>query len=329
MAHRSRGRTGLGVAGGTLAALGAASAGALAWGTLIERNLYVLRQVTAPVLAPGSAPVRVLHISDLHMAPWQRRKQDWIRALAAWKPDLIVDTGDNLGHERGIEGIEHAFEPFRGTPGVFVNGSNDYYGPTPKNPMKYFSGPSKRHPHPADLDVARLERFFGDLGWLDLNNAAGELTINGNRLEFFGVDDPHRHFDRLDLLPGAIDELRENDVTDSAWPADEPDTRPPAVSIGVAHAPYQRVLNTFVTYGARMIFAGHTHGGQVCVPGFGALVTNCDIPRAQVKGLSLWNHALRAAYLNVSAGLGTSIYSPVRFACRPEASLVTLTAPVA
>jgi predicted MPP superfamily phosphohydrolase len=97
----------------------------------------------------------------------------------------------------------------------------------------------------------------------------------------------------------------------------------------VAHAPYQRVLNTFVTYGARMIFAGHTHGGQVCVPGFGALVTNCDIPRAQVKGLSLWNHAPRAAYVNVSAGLGTSIYAPVRFACRPEASLVTLTAPVA
>jgi len=325
VAHRSRG---LGAAGGAVATLAAASAGALAWATLIERNAYVLRQVTAPVLAPGSAPVRVLHISDLHMAPWQRHKQDWIRSLAAWKPDLIVDTGDNLGHERGIEGIEYALEPFRGTPGVFVNGSNDYYGPQPKNPLKYFSGPSKRHPKQANLDVRRLEDFFGDLGWLNLNNAAGELTINGNVLEFFGVDDPHRNFDRLDLLPGAIDELRESDGTDAAWPVASSDGQPPAVSIGVAHAPYQRVLNSFVTYGARMIFAGHTHGGQVCVPGFGALVTNCDIPRAQVKGLSLWNHALRAAYLNVSAGLGTSIYAPVRFACRPEASLVTLTAPV-
>jgi predicted MPP superfamily phosphohydrolase len=329
VSHRSRRRGALGIAGGALTTVAAASAGALAWGTLIERNLFTLRQVTAPVLAPGSAPVRVLHISDLHMAPWQRRKQEWIRSLAAWKPDLIVDTGDNLGHERGIEGVEYALEPFRGTPGVFVNGSNDYYGPVPKNPLKYFSGPSTRHPRPANLDVARLETLFGELGWLDLNNAAGELTINGNVLEFFGVDDPHRNFDRLDLLPGALDELRENDGTDSAWPADESDEPAPAVSIGVAHAPYQRVLNTFVTYGARMIFAGHTHGGQVCVPGFGALVTNCDIPRAQVKGLSLWNHALRAAYLNVSAGLGTSIYAPVRFACRPEASLVTLTAPVA
>ena len=80
------------------------------------------------------------------------------------------------------------------------------------------------------------------------------------------------------------------------------------------------MLDSFVTYGASLIFAGHTHGGQVCVPGFGALVTNCDIPRRQAKGLSIWRHAFRSAYLNVSAGLGTSIYAPFRFACPPEAT---------
>jgi uncharacterized protein len=315
--------TGLGVAGGALAALGAASALSLAWASLVERNWYALREVNAPVLDPDAKPIRVLHISDLHMAPWQRGKQEWIRSLAALKPDLIVDTGDNLGHERGIEGVEYALEPFRGIPGVFVNGSNDYFGPSPKNPMKYFTGPSLIHHKPATLDVERLEGFFTDLGWRNANNAAGELTVNGTRLEFFGVDDPHRHYDRLDLLPAVLDELRENEA-DAAWPGRGPLEAPPSLSIGVAHAPYQRVLNTFVTYGARVIFAGHTHGGQVCLPGFGALVTNCDIPRRQVKGLSEWPHALRAAYLNVSAGLGTSIYAPVRFACRPEATLLTL-----
>ena len=79
-------------------------------------------------------------------------------------------------------------------------------------------------------------------------------------------------------------------------------------------------------HGAQLMLAGHTHGGQVCVPGYGALVTNCDIPRTQVKGLSLWRHGLRSAYLHVSAGLGTSIYAPIRFACPPEATLLTLTA---
>lgn len=98
------------------------------------------------------------------------------------------------------------------------------------------------------------------------------------------------------------------------------------VPIGVAHAPYQRVLNAFVTHGAQVIFAGHTHGGQVCVPGYGALVSNCDLPRERVKGLSVWTNALRSSFLNVSAGLGTSIYAPVRFACRPEATLITLVA---
>ncbi|MGJ8722137.1 MAG: metallophosphoesterase, partial [Salinibacterium amurskyense] len=68
------------------------------------------------------------------------------------------------------------------------------------------------------------------------------------------------------------------------------------------------------------------HGGQVRVPGMPALVTNCDIPREQASGLSIWHHLRRAAFLNVSAGLGTSIYAPVRFACKPEAVVVTLTA---
>ena len=146
------------------------------------------------------------------------------------------------------------------------------------------------------------------------------MEVNGTLLEFFGVDDPHRDFDRLEALPGALDALREDgDAYQGASDA-------PVVSLGVAHAPYRRVLDSFVTNGARMVFAGHTHGGQVCVPGYGALVTNCDIPRRQVKGLSVWPHADRAAFLHVSAGLGTSIYAPVRFACLPEATLLTLTA---
>lgn len=314
-----------GAAVGTVAlALGAASVGALLWGTLVERRWFALRQVSAPVLPFGAKPIRVLHVSDLHMAPWQRDKQEWIRSLAAFAPDLIVDTGDNLGHQRGFEGVEYALEPFKGTPGVFVNGSNDYYGPIPKNPMRYFTGPSSTQVQPSNLDTSELTGFFADeLGWLDLNNHAGALTVNGTRLELFGVDDPHRNFDRLDRVTGELDELRASEVTDGAWKGDATGTKP-TVAIGVAHAPYRRILDSFVTNGASMIFAGHTHGGQVCVPGFGALVTNCDLPRRQAKGLSTWTHALRVAYLNVSAGLGTSIYSPVRFACRPEASLITL-----
>lgn len=301
------------------AAVAAVGVGALAWGTLVERNRFTVRREVVPVLDPGARPIRVLHLSDLHMAPWQRRKQDWIRSLRSLDPDLIINTGDNLGHVDGIDGVEHALAPFRGIPGVYVNGSNDYHGPTLKNPFAYFSGPSGHRAAPDRLDTPRLEALFASFGWQSLNNAAVSLDVAGSPLELFGVDDPHIGRDRLDSLPGILDELRENAENDDAVHARK------ITSIGVAHAPYQRVLNSFVTHGAELILAGHTHGGQVCVPGYGALVTNCDLPHAQASGLTLWKHALRSAYLNVSAGLGTSIYAPVRFACRPEAVLLTLT----
>ena len=68
--------------------------------------------------------------------------------------------------------------------------------------------------------------------------------------------------------------------------------------------------------------AGHTHGGQIGLPGFGALITNCDIPRRYAKGLSQWHSHGRASWLHVSAGLGTSRYARVRVATRPEISLL-------
>jgi predicted MPP superfamily phosphohydrolase len=299
-------------------AVAAVGLGTLAWGTLIERNRFTVRREVVPVLEPGARPIRILHITDLHMAPWQRRKQEWVRNLRALEPDLVINTGDNLGHPDGIDGVEHALEAFRGIPGVYVNGSNDYHAPTPKNPLRYFAGPSQRRGDPGRLDTPRLESVFRSLGWQSLNNAAIHLNIAGSPLEFFGVDDPHIKRDRLDALPGILDDLREN--------SEDENSSLETISIGVTHAPYRRVLNSFVTHGADLIVAGHTHGGQVCVPGYGALVTNCDLPRAQASGVSLWKHAMRAAYLNVSAGLGTSIYAPVRFACKPEAVLLTLTA---
>lgn len=308
-----------GAIGAALGVAAAAGVAAFAWGSLVERNRFTIRHEFVPVLEPGSRQLTVLHLSDLHLAPWQTAKQEWVRALAVLEPDLIVNTGDNFGHPDALDALAYSLEPFSSTPGVFVHGSNDYFGPSFKNPLAYFGGPSGHRKEAEHLDIGALEQLFEQrFGWANLNNDVAAMTVGGSNLEFFGTNDAHRNWDKLGSLPSLIDDMREEE----SWH----ESTSTAVPIGVTHAPYQRVLNSFVTNGAELIFAGHTHGGQVRIPGLAPLVTNCDIPRDQAQGLSVWHHAGRGSFLNVSAGLGTSIYAPVRFACPPEAVLVTLTA---
>jgi len=307
------------VASSTIGAAAVVGAATLAYGVVIGRTRWTVRHEVLPVLEPGSRDLTLLHLSDLHMAPWQRGKQEFIRSLAVYEPDLVVDTGDNFGHVDALDGIRYALEPFRGAAGVFAHGSNDYYGPVLKNPFAYFDRTRSRTYRPKDLDTAGLDRYLTEqLGWLDLNNRAHALEIRGTRLELFGLADAHAGWARPDLLPGVVEELREN----VEWSDDDA----PTLSIGVTHAPYRRILDALVTQGANLIFAGHTHGGQVKIPGRPALVANCDIPLNQAQGLSVWAHGRASAFLEVSGGLGTSIYAPVRFGVPPEAVIVTLTA---
>lgn len=292
----------------------AIGAGVFAYASLIERNLFDVRHEPIDVLEPGSSSIRVLHLSDIHLAPWQKRKIDWIRSLAGLNPDLVVVTGDSLGHAESVPGIKQALAAFNGTPGVFVHGSNDYFAPRMPNPFTYLLRPSEPDQDGERIDTAGLDAVYSSLGWLDLNNASGRMSVNGSSIVFTGTDDPHLELDRLDIVAGSLDEALGKT------------SEPVAAILGVTHAPYRRVLDTLTTLGADAIFAGHTHGGQVCMPGIGALTTNSDLPRALARGMNVWNRFDRSTFLNVSAGIGTSIYAPVRFACPPEAVLVTLRA---
>jgi predicted MPP superfamily phosphohydrolase len=298
---------------GWLAACAAAAGGAaLAYGSLIERNLFGVREETVAVLPPGCRPLRLLHLSDIHLVPGQTLKQNWLRSLAGTRPDLVVNTGDNLSHRQAVEPLLQALEPLLEFPGVFVAGSNDYYAPVAKNPFTYFTGPSKLAQDYAsrELPWRRMHDAFGRAGWIDLSNRHQSVVVDGLRLDFTGVDDPHLQRDRYSGFPkGSVSSGRAAHLR-----------------IAVAHAPYQRVLDYFTGDGAELILAGHTHGGQVCLPGYGALVSNCDLPTWRASGLTYWERAERSVPLNVSAGIGTSRMAPVRFACRPEAVLLQLVA---
>ena len=245
------------------AAIGTAAGAAATGYGLWEKNQFVLREETLPILPAGFGPFRILHLSDIHFVPGQHRKAR-----------VAVLPGGTAAGPRGEHGRQpqpcqgrgpprwRLCDPCWNFPGVFVPGSNDYFGPSLKNPASYLLGPSGERKDPERLDWPRLRSEFGMSGWVDLTNRCQSLVLKGMRFDFSGVDDPHLRLERY-----------------AGWPrGTKGRDADPHLRIAVAHAPYQRVLDHFTEAGAHLLLAGHTHGGQICVPGYGALVTNCDLP---------------------------------------------------
>lgn len=289
------------------AAAGLAAVGYGLW----EKNQFVLREETLPILPAGHQPFTILHLSDIHFVPGQDTKAAWLQSLASLEPDLVVNTGDNLSHVKAVDPLLKALRPLLEFPGVFVPGSNDYYAPSLRNPASYLLGPSKVKRENIELDWPRLRAGFGMGGWIDLTNRNQSVVLRGMRFDFSGVDDPHLNRERY-----------------AGWPRGTKNQDDNAhLRVAVIHAPYQRVLDHFTQDGADLLLAGHTHGGQLCIPGYGALVSNCDLPTWRAKGLNDWESNGSTTPVNVSGGIGTSRFAPIRIACRPEAVLLTLKAP--
>ncbi len=286
---------------------GAAGALALVYAAGYERTAYTLRRVVVPVLAQGAQPLRILHISDLHITPNQKRKLAWIADLARLMPDLVALTGDVLSHPDADEPTLLALSSLFGFPGVFVPGNNDYYVPTLKSPHRYLLPKDDSTPKGPPLDWAGFAKSLAaDSGWLDLTNTRTVMRVAGRRIDVRGVDDARLKRDDLSVVLGP----RDNGDVD--------------LLLGLSHTPEPRVLDAYTADGVALTLSGHTHGGQIRVPCVGALVANCGLDRGRVRGLSRYEAGGRSSWLHVSAGLGTSPFAPIRFACRPEATLITL-----
>ncbi|GAB3108043.1 metallophosphoesterase [Streptomyces calidiresistens] len=294
--------------------IGAAALAGLGYAAGFEARSFRLRRITVPVLPPGMPALRVLHVSDIHMVCGQNKKRRWLQSLAGLRPDLVINTGDNLSDPDAVPELLDALDPLMEFPGAYVFGSNDYYAPRLRNPARYLlekvSGRHGLNGNPAPSGVPRnpwweVQEAFDDAGWSNLTNARARVKLPLGEIALTGLDDPHIKRDRYRKVAGGPE--RDADL-----------------SLAVVHAPYLRVLDAFTADGYPLILAGHTHGGQLCVPFRGALVTNCDLDTDRVKGLSAHEHGGNRSYLHVSAGCGTNRYTPVRFACPPEATLLTL-----
>ena len=301
---------------GALAGLTAAAGAGVGLAALEARFPVVRRFNVAVPARPGLRETTILHISDLHMFERQGFIVDFLARVARTeKFDMVISTGDNLGSVDGVPLLLEALEPLMDKPGAFVLGSNDYYLPQAKLWTSYLmpghpaTNAANRAALQPDLPWLETVNAMTGAGWIDLTNQAGSLHVptgdSDQTVALIGVDDPHIKRDRP-TAPNA-----------DWW-------EPSSLRIGVTHAPYRRVLDNFTGLDSDLIMAGHTHGGQIRLPVYGAIVTNTDIPRRHSRGLTHWTTSTPPASssLHVSAGLGTSRYAPVRLFCRPEVSLL-------
>ena len=277
----------------------AAGVACVAYGVFLERRWYRLARYRLAILPAGSPPLSILHLSDLHFVRRDPRKRRFLASLP--EADVAIVTGDILAEPEAVEEAVAALEPVRGRlASWFVLGSNDYYVPVPLNYFRYFLGPSTRYRRTVRRGrSADLIRMLEHGGWVHLKNRRTDLALNGTPIEVLGLDDPHVHRQDARLHPRR---------------------HPERFGLVVVHAP--EPAPELAAFGYDLIVSGHTHGGQVRLPFVGALVTNSSVPRRFSRGLA----RLGSAYLHVSPGAGTSKYAPFRFLCRPEATILELTA---
>ena len=266
------------------------------WGIFVERRRYRLVRHRLDILpATAAGPLTVLHLSDLHFVRRDAGKAAFLSTLPA--ADVTVVTGDFLAEPEAVETTVAAVHAVRGRLGSwFVLGSNDYFVPRPLNYLAYFRG--KRQPRRAERGRAidLVSQLRAD-GWDDLTNVRRDVDVNGLPIELLGLDDAH--IARHDLRVA-------------------PRRSPDRFGFAVMHSPDSAPETAALGYD--LLVAGHTHGGQVCLPGVGALVTNCSLPARLVSGMI----RVGDAFMSVSPGLGTSKFAPFRFFCRPEATLLEL-----
>ena len=200
-----------------------------------------------------SAPVRILQVSDLHLTPGQTKKIEWVRSLAALEPDFVVNSGDNLAHVDAVPPLLRAMEPLLELPRRVRAGVQRLLRAGAQEPRAL--------PHPAarrgarstrpDLPVGALVEGLREGGWADLDNARTVVRDGRPRRRARRRRRPARRVRPVCRRVGAR-------------------CRPTcALTMGLVHAPYQRVLDAMVADGASVVLAGHTHGGQLALPGLG------------------------------------------------------------
>ncbi len=254
------------------------------------------RELRLRALDPGLAGLSILHVSDLHFRGPEPWKQQALGRLESLDPDLVVFTGDFIDGREGIAAAAEVCRRLRGRLGTYaVLGNHDYHSYGIIHFLRDVRAKTmrgNRRTYTPEL-VSALE----EAGVTVLGNASRRLKANSAPFWVIGVDD---------VYSGQMD-----------FAAAMGDVEGAGLRLLLAHSP--DALEGDHPDGLDLVLAGHTHGGQICLPGGGAITTRTRLRLPRGAGVM----ALKGTVLHVSAGVGATGL-PLRLFCPPEASLLTL-----
>ncbi len=250
----------------------------------------------------GSAgkSLRVLHISDLHLTGDESKaKLDFLAAITDQEYDFVFLTGDIFQDDESIKYAPCLLSRKPKLGAYAVLGNHDYYKYSMFNKIigrinKKWRTPSKRA-----RNIDPLVSALQDVGYDVLRNEARYLEQSGICL--VGVDYPGINKNRLLELV-------------SRSPGDW-------LVIALLHLP--RDLDFYDAAGVHYAFGGHTHGGQIRIPGMGALITDSELKRHEASGVTRRGRTL----FHISRGLSADPRTNFRLFCPPQASVIEVPVP--
>ena len=275
-----------------LTGLGAGTIGTLAWSehdTLkLEENHWDL---SYPDLPSSLNNKTILHLSDLHLESLQFSPDRILKAVSTFSPDLIVFTGDLISTRTDLDKVEKYLEPLHAIHGkYFVMGNNDYS-------------------HFSNALFKRYLECLHTLGWNVLCNDAAYLSDLG--LMIIGVDDPATARDNTEQAYLQSQKLL------SSSPAPSSTSQP--FRLVLAHST-DCIDDVIRQGGADLMLTGHTHGGQIRIPGMKPFITNTYLGQ---HGIYEGYHQIDGIPVYISRGIGTSKI-PFRLGALPEITCFTL-----
>jgi predicted MPP superfamily phosphohydrolase len=259
----------------------------LAYGTLVEpfRLRVTHVDIQSPKLSNPGTPLRLAQLSDLHVERLTRRERALPALLAELAPDVIFLTGDLLNTSYNDD--PRALADLRAL-------------------LEQMDAPSGVYAvwGTAEVDFPEVLRpVLADLGVVLLEDRAVEATVKGHRLWLMGVN--------------CSRDLAADGSRLCALLADVP---PEAFGVLLHHMP--DLMPQAASFGVDLFLAGHTHGGQWRLPGFGAILTSSRYWKRYEAG----HYRKGGTDLYVSRGLGMEGFGTprARFFCPPEVVLVTI-----